>query len=247
GKIYQQSLKRINYEHIPIQTQFPDATAKVVVSQVVSKAKNIGYVEGAGDEIPAALSQIGCTVTTITEDIFQNEKALQSFDAVVFGIRAYNTNELLRKYQDKILRYVENGGTVLVQYNTANQISEMVTTNFAPYPLKISRDRVTEEDAAMRILKPEHAVLNTPNKISSADFEGWVQERGLYFPNSWDSQYEAIFSCNDKGETAKDGSLLVAKYGKGTYIYTGLAFFRQLPAGVAGAYRLFANLISVGK
>lgn len=250
GIEYDNSLVRIDYKHIPIQTLFPKATAKVLLMNVQTKVKKVGYIEGAGDAIPDALKELGCEVHNITESWFienllQDEKTKP--DAIVFGVRAYNTNEMLRKYQDKILKYVEDGGTVVVQYNTANQLTELVTPNFAPFPITLSRDRVTEEDAEMRILKPEHAIFNSPNKITQEDFNGWVQERGLYFPNKWDTNYEALLSCNDKGEPAKDGSLLVAKYGKGYYVYTGLSFFRELPAGVIGSYRLFANLISVGK
>jgi LmbE family N-acetylglucosaminyl deacetylase len=247
---YDNSLVRIDYKHIPIQTLFPKATAKVLLMNVQTKVKKVGYIEGAGDAIPDALKELGCEVHNITESWFiehllQDEKTKP--DAIVFGVRAYNTNEMLRKYQDKILKYIEDGGTVVVQYNTANQLTELVTPNFAPFPITLSRDRVTEEDAEMRILKPEHAIFNSPNKITQEDFKGWVQERGLYFPNKWDANYDALLSCNDKGEPAKDGSLLVAKYGKGYYVYTGLSFFRELPAGVIGSYRLFANLISVGK
>ena len=142
------------------------------------------------------------------------------------------------------MEYVENGGTMIVQYNTGHRL---VTKDVAPYPLKISRERVSKEDAEIRILQPEHEVLNFPNKITQKDFEGWVQERGLYFPNEWDEQFEAILSSNDPGETPKDGGLLIAKYGEGYYIYTGYSWFRELPAGVAGAYRIFTNLISIGK
>jgi LmbE family N-acetylglucosaminyl deacetylase len=247
---YDNSLVRIDYKHIPIQTLFPKATAKVLLMNVQTKVKKVGYIEGAGDAIPDALKELGCEVHNITESWFvenllQDEKTKP--EVIVFGIRAYNTNDLLKKYQDKILKYVEDGGTVIVQYNTANQLTELVTPNFAPFPITLSRDRVTEEDAEMRMLKPEHSIFNSPNKITQEDFKGWVQERGLYFPNKWDANYEALLSCNDKGEPAKDGSLLVAKYGKGYYVYTGLSFFRELPAGVIGAYRLFANLVSVGK
>ena len=244
---YDNSLVRIDYKHIPIQTLFPKATAKVLLMNVQTKVKKVGYIEGAGDAIPDALKELGCEVTVINEAILQDSIKLASFETIVFGIRAYNTNDLLKKYQDKILKYVEDGGTVIVQYNTANQLTELVTPNFAPFPITLSRDRVTEEDAEMRMLKPEHSIFNSPNKITQEDFKGWVQERGLYFPNKWDVNYEALLSCNDKGEPAKDGSLLVAKYGKGYYVYTGLSFFRELPAGVIGAYRLFANLVSVGK
>ena len=160
------------------------------------------------------------------------------------GVRAYNTNENLKFAQATLLDYVKNGGTVIVQYNTSNG---MVTDQLGPYPFKLSRDRVTVEDAPVRLLKPRHPALSTPNKITARDFEGWVQERGLYFPGQWDARYEALLSASDPGEAPLDGGLLVAQYGKGYYIYTGYAFFRQLPAGVPGAFRLFTNLISIGK
>ena len=144
----------------------------------------------------------------------------------------------------ELLNYTKNGGTVVVQYNTNHDLK---TNEFSPYELTLSRDRVTEEDAEVRILKPDHALLNAPNKISAKDFEDWVQERGLYYPSKWDANFDAVLSMNDKGETPKDGSVLVAKYGKGYYIYTGLSFFRELPEGVAGAYKLFANMVSMGK
>ncbi|HSI89636.1 MAG TPA: hypothetical protein VK927_00905, partial [Adhaeribacter sp.] len=190
-----------------------------------------------------SLRQIGYTVTPL-----QNEELhlanLRQFDAVVVGVRAFNTNNYLKFAQAALMDYVKSGGTVVVQYNTSHAL---VTDNLGPYPLKLSRDRVTVEGAEVRLLKAEHPVLNQPNKITAADFEGWVQERGLYFPDSWDQQYEAILSSNDPGETPKDGGLLVARYGKGHFVYTGYSFFRQLPAGVPGAYRLFTNLISLGK
>src|SRR5690606_7337884 len=141
-----------------------------------------------------------------------------------------------------LLDYVKNGGTLIVQYNTNFSVE---ADSFSPYPLSISRDRVTEEDSEVRILKPEHRVLNYPNKITQDDFSGWIQERGLYFPNKWDDNFEAILSMNDRNESPKDGSLLIAKYGAGYYVYTGLSFFRELPEGVAGAYKLFSNLVSL--
>jgi hypothetical protein len=169
---------------------------------------------------------------------------LKRLDAVVLGIRALNVNERIRFVMPVLLEYVKLGGTVVVQYNTNGNIA---TDNFSPYPLKVSRERVTEEQAEVRILKPDHPVLNIPNKITAHDFEGWVQERGLYFASEWDSNFESILSMNDVGETPKDGGLLIAKYGEGYYIYTGLSFFRQLPEGVPGSYKLFANIVSLGK
>jgi hypothetical protein len=141
-----------------------------------------------------------------------------------------------------LFSYVKQGGTLIVQYNTSTAIDK-----FSPYPLTVSRDRVTEEDAEVRVLKPDHVVLNSPNKITAKDFDGWVQERGLYYPNKWDDHFEAILSMNDTGQPATDGSLLVARYGEGNYVYTGLSFFRELPEGVPGAYKLFSNIVSLSK
>ena len=169
---------------------------------------------------------------------------LRQFDAIVIGVRAYNTKESLKFHNQKLLDYVHSGGTLVSQYNTN---FELVLDKFTPFPLKLGRSRVTDENADIRFKLPEHAVLSTPNKLGAADFNGWVQERGLYFPSEWDAAWETPLSCNDPGEKAADGSLLVGKYGDGYYIYTGLSFFRELPAGVPGAYRLFANLISMGK
>ena len=198
---------------------------------------------GAGDEVPASLSQIGYNVILLNNNDLTADN-LKKYDAVVIGVRAYNTNEYLKFGQASLLDYVKNGGTVVVQYNVS---SRLVTDKLGPYPLKLSAGRVSVEDAPITLLKPDHPVLNTPNKITAKDFEGWVQERGLYFPSQWDPQYEPILSAHDAGEPALAGGLLVAKYGKGYYVYTGYSWFRQLPAGVPGAYRLFTNLISIGK
>ena len=171
---------------------------------------------------------------------------LKQYDAVILGVRAYNTLERLRFHQPVLLEYVKQGGNMIVQYNTNGSLV-LPAEQLAPYKLKLSRDRVTVEDAPVSFLAPEHEVLNFPNKITNVDFEGWVQERGLYFPNEWGTEFTPILSCGDPGEPAGSGSLLVAKYGAGHYVYTGLSFFRELPAGVPGAYRLFANLIALGK
>ena len=200
--------------------------------------------QGAGDVVPESLQQIGYDVTTIAPESIST-KTLAPFDAIVIGIRAYNTVEELKFGQKYLLEYVKNGGNLIIQYNTNRRLK--VTDNLGPYPLKLSRDRVTDENAAIKLLAEDHAVLNTPNKITNKDFEGWVQERGLYFPNEWSKEYTPIIAANDKGESSKKGALLVAKYGKGYYVYTGLSFFREFPAGVSGAYRLFANMLSLGK
>ncbi|MDW3211101.1 MAG: PIG-L family deacetylase [Reichenbachiella sp.] len=243
GKAYNKSLVRIEYDHIPVQALFPISKAKVVKVELEKRGTNVGYIVGSGDEIPASLEQIGYQVTELSNGDITADK-MKNYDAVILGIRAYNTNDRLKFYQEELMEYVKNGGTMIVQYNTSHAL---VTKDLGPYPLQLSRDRVTVEGAEVRILKPAHQVLNFPNKITNADFEGWVQERGLYFPNEWDEQYEAILSSNDPGEDPKDGGLLVAKYGKGYYIYSGYSWFRELPAGVPGAYRIFTNMISIGK
>ncbi|MBL7815119.1 MAG: PIG-L family deacetylase [Saprospiraceae bacterium] len=239
------AVRIIEYDHIPTQTVLYPSEAKVVKLDIKKRGINIGYVMGAGDDMPACLEQIGYQVTEIKDADFQHEGKLQSFDAIVVGIRAYNTKEKLKFYNEKLLKYVENGGTMVVQYNTAGR--DLQLQQFGPYPFKLGRGRTTEEDAPIRVLKPEHPVMNIPNKITQKDFNGWVQERGLYFLSEWDSKYEAILSCNDTNEKPEDGGLVVAKHGKGWYVYTGYSFFRELPAGVSGAYRLFANLLSLGK
>lgn len=244
GKQYDKSIVTIDYEHIPTQILFPPAEVTLVKLNIEKEGNLIGYIMGAGDEVPEALEQIGYEVVLLqSQDI--NPAYLENMDAIMIGVRAYNTVDWLRFKNDKLLEYVKNGGTLITQYNTSNML---VNQNFAPYPLQLSRNRVADEQAEVRFLQPDHPVLNTPNKISQKDFEGWVQERGLYFPDKWDAQYDAILSINDPGEEEEpeNGSLLVAKYGKGYYIYTGLSFFRELPAGVPGAYRLLTNMISIG-
>lgn len=243
GSTFSQELIEITYDHIPVQTVLLPATAKFVRVDLVKKGENVGYIMGAGDEIPASLEQIGYKVTVLeNKDITVDN--LKKFDAIILGIRAYNTVDDLKYHQPKLMEYVKNGGTVIVQYNTSHRL---VLEDLAPYPLKLSRDRVAVENAEVRILAPQHPVMNTPNKITSNDFENWVQERGLYFPSEWDEAFTPILSANDPGETPKDGGLLVAKYGEGYYIYSGYSWFRELPAGVPGAFRIFTNLISIGK
>ncbi len=244
GASYEQSMVTIAYEHIPTQTLFPEATARVVKLNIRKEGEMIGYIMGAGDEVPKALEQIGYQVVMLEEEDVRPEE-LSNFDAIMIGIRAYNTVGWLRYKNEQVLEYVENGGTLISQYNTTRML---VTQDMAPYEMKVSRDRVADETAEVRFLQENHPVLNTPNKITQQDFENWVQERGLYFPNEWaEDQFDPIFSMNDPGEDPKEGSLLVARYGKGYYVYTGLSFFRELPAGVPGAFRLLTNLISIGK
>lgn len=244
GKIYDKELVTIDYAHIPKQTVLLESKVKLVRLNIKKSGDFIGYIQGAGDMVPESLRQVGYNVQTI--DVEQiNEENLTKFDAVVVGIRAYNTIEELGFKQKYLLDFVKEGGNLIVQYNTSGRRGGVDVG--APYPMQLSRDRVTDEKSEVRILEKEHPLLNYPNKIEQKDFDGWVQERGLYFPSTWSKEYIPILSMNDKGESSKNGSLLVAKYGKGYYIYTGLSFFRELPAGVPGAFKLFTNMLSIGK
>lgn len=243
GQTYNQKLITISYDHIPTQTITQPATARLSKLDLKKEHKRIAYIMGAGDEIPQSLRQVGYDVTLLNDKDITSSN-LKKYDVIILGIRAYNANERLKVHQPKLYEFVRQGGTMIVQYNNN---FDLYLEELAPLKMKLSRDRVTVEDAEMRFLLPNHSVLNYPNKITNKDFEGWVQERGLYFPSEWDDQFQAILSCNDPNEPARNGGLLVLPYGKGHYIYTGLSFFRQLPAGVSGAYRLFTNIISLKK
>jgi hypothetical protein len=236
-------LRIINYDHIPEQTLFPLAEAKVEKIDLQFAGKRIGYITGAGDLIPESLKQIGYDVTNLTESQVMNSD-LSQFDAIVTGVRLYNVNEQIKVLQPKLMKYVENGGVLLVQYNVN---SPLKIDDLGPYPFRLSRDRVTQEDAQVTILAPENPAFNYPNKITTKDFNGWIQERGLYFVTDVDKRYTSLISMNDTAEPANKGALIVSNYGKGRYVYTGISFFRQLPAGVPGAYRLFVNLLSMKK
>ena len=245
GKDYQRSIYNLEYDHIPYQIMLPKAKARAENLIVGNQAQTVGYIMGAGDNVPEALEQIGIKVWKMSESDITAEN-LSQLDAVVFGIRAANTLSWIPAKQPVLNEYMSNGGTVIMQYNTTRRIKWQ---DFAPYELTFSggsRDsRVAEENAAISVLKPEHQVMNYPNKITAKDFEGWVQERGLYFPAEWSEEYTAILSAHDEDEEAKDGGLLIAEYGKGYFVYTGYSWFRELPAGVPGAYRLFANILSL--
>jgi hypothetical protein len=245
GKKFSNSLLTIQYDHIPIQTLLPTAEAKVVRMNLKKEGSVVGYIRGAGDDIPGSLRNLGYEVWEMKNEEITAAN-LKKVDAVVLGVRALNTNDRIRFIMPDLLNYVKEGGTLVVQYNTSNDF-EIDKDKFSPYPLTLSRERVTEENSAVTILKPDHRVLNFPNKISAKDFDGWVKERGLYFPSAWGQEFEAILSMHDTGEPARNGSLLVAKYGEGHYVYTGLSFFRELPEGVSGAYKLFTNIVSLGK
>ena len=243
GEIFSDELIEIDYDHIPFQSVLMPSKSKIVKLNIRKKGQLIGYIQGAGDEIPASLRQVGYTVVELNEEEITTDK-LQNFDAIILGIRAYNTNDKAKFYQEYLHNYVKDGGTLLVQYNTNFRLK---VEHVAPLELELSRDRVTDENSEVIILEPNHEVMQLPNKISPSDFDGWVQERGLYFPKEWSSDFTPLLSMHDEGESPKEGSLLIAKYGDGYFIYTGLSFFRELPAGVPGAYKLYTNLLSVGK
>lgn len=244
-KEYSLSRYVVKYEHIEKKEVLMPATATAIKFDIKKDGNRVGYIEGAGDNVPESLRQIGYEVDIISRDEI-NLEYLKTFDAIVMGIRAYNVLEDFENQQKILLEYVRTGGTMIVQYNTLNNLSVLSVQNFSPYYISISNDRVVEENAPVKFLAPRHPILNRPNKIEEADFKGWVQERGLYFPNQWDNHFTAILSMNDSGESPKKGALLVTPYGEGNYIYTGLSFFRELPVGVTGAYKLFANMISLG-
>ncbi len=243
GQTFDKEKIDINYPHIYKQMVLKPAEAKAIKLNIKTKAEKIAYIMGAGDEVPKSLTQMGYEVSIIKPEEISTEK-LQNFDVVMTGIRAYNVVTTLGFKQNILFDFVKNGKTMIVQYNT---LDDLVTKDIAPFSLKISRDRVTEENTEVRFLNPNHPILNSPNKITSEDFKGWKQEQGLYYPSEWDANFTPIISSNDQGEKAKDGAILVAKYGKGNYIYTGISFFRELPEGVPGAFRLLANMIAIGK
>jgi LmbE family N-acetylglucosaminyl deacetylase len=245
GEEYSKGIKEIKYDHIPVQTLFPAAEVKLVKLDVKKKLKRIGYIPGAGDEVQGCLTQLGYEVTTLTDDKLANEN-LSQYDAIVTGVRAYNTNEKLPSFKQRLMDYVAAGGNLVVQYNT-NSWAGPLNSEIGPYPFKITRERITDEDAKVIFELPDHPVLNTPNKITEKDFEGWIQERSIYHANDWGNAYEAPLSMADPNEKASKGALIIGKHGKGNFIYTGLVFFRELPAGVPGAYRLMVNIIELGK
>jgi hypothetical protein len=239
---YDSYTKAINYDHIPAINFLSKAKTNLVKLDIKIVGKNIGYIIGAGDKVPQALEAMGYTVRIISEaDLTENN--LKQFDAIVTGVRAYNVHEWLNNSYDVLMNYVKNGGVLLVQYNTSSNIGP-IKAKIAPFAFDISRIRVSEEDATVNFTQPTHQLLNFPNKITEKDFEGWVQERSIYHAENLDSNYQTIFSMKDTGEKEHNGSLIVGNFGKGKFIYTGISFFRQLPAGVPGAYRLMANLIA---
>jgi hypothetical protein len=224
-----------------MQVVLQPASVRLVPAALTLPKGAIGYVQGSGDTIPDDLADLGLSVALLDDETLRSGD-LSRFHAIVVGIRAYNTRDVLKSAHERLMRYVEEGGTVVVQYNTQSRVGPLATP-VGPYPLEIGRGRVTDENAAMKLLVPEHEAFTKPHKIGAADFDGWVQERGLYYAEKWDTRYTPLLAASDPGESPLEGALLFGRYGKGRYVYTGLAFFRQLPAGVPGAYRLFLDLI----
>jgi len=238
--------RSISYDHIPYITYFKEALLTVKKFDLKIVGKKIGYIVGAGDKVPEDLEQMGYEVTLLSDKELSRNN-LHQFDAIITGVRAYNTDVWLNNYYDKLMKYVNEGGNLIVQYNTSSNIGP-VRAKIGPYNFDIARTRITDENAEVKFLKPDHSVLHFPNELTQNDFNGWVQERSIYHATNFDKEnFETIFSMHDPGENDDDGSLVIAKYGKGTFVYTGLVFFRELPAGVPGAYRLMANLIALNK
>ncbi len=245
---FKEGYETIAYPHIETRHVYSPAESKVEVLDVRTRVSSVGYIEGTGDSIPEALKQLGIVVTHLSaQDIAAAD--LSKFPAIVLGVRAYAVRDDLRAFNKRLLDYVSNGGTLVVQYNRGNELGNL--PQIGPYPFTLpntnvnNQERVTREDAPVKILNPDNSLLNAPNKITEKDFEGWVDERGTFFMRTWDAQYVPLLETNDPGEPGRQGGLVLGKYGKGSYVYAGLSFFRQLPAGVRGAYRLFANLVSI--
>jgi LmbE family N-acetylglucosaminyl deacetylase len=237
-------IRSIVYNHIPAITYFKNTEIKTVYLDLKTYNKKIGYIIGAGDKVPEALEQMGYEVILLTDKELSRNN-LQQYDAIIAGVRTYNTNDWMNKHYDKLVKYVNDGGNFIVQYNTPFR---NIAPKIGPYNFDIVNRRITDESADVVFLKPDHPIMNFPNKITPDDFKGWIQERSIYHATNFDkNNFETIFSMHDPGENSDEGSLIIAKYGKGVFVYTGLVFFRELPAGVPGAYRLLANIIALNK
>ncbi len=249
GRAIDRGMDVISYSHIPVQTSFPPAAEQLVRADIQVLATKVGYIAGAGDEVPRALEQMGCEVTLLSAADLE-QRSLAEFDAIVAGVRAYNVRTDLVANEQRLLDYVKNGGTYIVQYNT---VDRGPLPPMGPYPFSVTmdyqkrHDRVSVEEAPVAFPHPANPLLHKPNEITGRDFEGWVQERGLYFSSIWDPQYETVLESHDPGEPPNEGGMLYARYGKGVYIFSAYSWFRQLPAGVSGAYRIFANMLSAGR
>jgi hypothetical protein len=252
-RVVASSTRVIDYPHIHAQTLLPASEARLVRSDIKTLARNVGYIVGAGDEVPESLQQMGCEVTLLSaNDLSYSD--LRKYDAIVTGVRAFNTRADLRLNYQRLFKFVEDGGTLIVQYNVPEGgppgtiVPESSTlAHIGPYPIKTGRDRVTVEEAPVTFPNPNNSLLHAPNEITARDFEGWVQERGLNFASEWDPRYQSILESHDPGEKELPGGELYTRYGKGVYIFSSYDWFRELPAGVPGAYRLFANMLSAAK
>jgi len=248
GMVFDLSERLIDYHHIDrVNLLDPAAATLKVLDYSIPPNLKVGYIMGVGDEVGMATEQLGAAVHYMTEEDLSS-RPLDGYDVIITGVRAYLNRKDLIANNARLLEYVRNGGHLVVQYNKYEFLQEQ----FAPYPVSIRRphDRVTVENSPVRVLDPSHPVFSSPNRIRPADWNGWVQERGLYFLGEWDENFVPLLELQDPwpyNNSPKRGSLMFARYGKGTYVYTGLAFFRQLPAGVTGAYRLWANIISLGR
>lgn len=241
GEVFNKKLTVIDYDHIPKQYILASNASKLISMDIKSSHGQIGYIEGAGDKTAEVLKALGFNVVTLKEEDITLKK-ISALNTIITGVRAYNTQDFLSYKQDVLNAFVEKGGTVINQYNTSFNLK---TKEISPYNINLSRKRVTNETASVEIMQADHRLFNYPNTITNTDFDNWVQERGLYFPESWDPEFQPLLKMSDDGEAPLDGALLIAKHGKGNYIYTGLSFFRQLPAGVPGAIKLFINMLSV--
>ena len=242
SKDYHHKTTTLDYDHIPYLSIVRDAAIHLQSMDIGITPRRIAYILGAGDDVPASLQQIGYQVDILGPDQL-TKSGLADYEVVILGVRAYNTIESLAHKNKILFDWTKAGGTMIVQYNVSRRL---VTDELAPYPLTLSRNRTTEENAPVTILQKDHPAMMTPNKITAADFEGWVQERGLYYPGEWDEHFTPLLSMHDTGEEATEGALLVAPYGDGYFVYSGLSWFRHLPAGNPGPYRLLSNLISLG-
>lgn len=243
GIVCDQSAVKLEFDHIPYQQILKPASLKVVIADLKTEGKKIAYIPGAGDKVAECLQQVGYQVDVLSDDQIKFD-VLKQYDAVISGVRTYNTNDKMQLFYDDLMKYVENGGNYIVQYNTNSRVGP-VSGKIGPYPFTTSRNRVTDENARVEFVDTNDKVLNQPNKITEADFDGWVQERGIYFAADIDSHYRTVLRMHDPNEKDDAGSLIIAPYGKGNFVYTGLVFFRELPAGIPGAYRLMANLIAL--
>ena len=242
GRTFAQQVTNIEYPHIPAQRVFSNVGSKLVRMTLARRGQHIGFIMGSGDEVPDSLRQVGYDVTLLSDEDLDTADFAR-FDAIVAGVRAYNVRKAMRAAHPKLLAWVQNGGTYVVEYNRPS-LPALLVDPPGPYPFKVTDERVTVEEAPVKILAPANPIFTTPNKITQADFNGWVQERGVYFTRDWDPRYQTVLESHDPGEAEHPGGELYARYGKGVFIYTGYAWFRQLPAGVPGAYRLFVNLVS---